>query len=265
MEVQQSLTHALVLLGRSHGVCVTFSLGITKVCKKAKEERAFPSRPKSGVPRALYFMETDIIQTVARYAEEIMGQEGFRYVSAVVANCKMLALELEALEESPASVDFDALVTAAYLHDISTVAHGYQNHHVKSAQMAVEFLREGDADTQRISKVEQAILTHTTAAPIEERNGDISEGQILYDADKLGRLSGLAVVTSLIEFGTRYPNQPVTSEVLAALLRHIEERFIELYHSIHTEPARTMARDKFNHSLAFLDGVIEHLSDATPV
>jgi hypothetical protein len=101
--------------------------------------------------------------------------------------------------------------------------------------------------------------------PVEERNAAISEGQVLYDADKLGRLSGLAVVTSLIEFGARYPNQAVTSEVLATILHHIEERFIELYQSLYTEPARTMARDKFNRSLAFLDGVIEHLSDATPV
>src|SRR6266571_8819480 len=81
-------------------------------------------------------METDIIQTVARYAEETMGHEGFRCVSAVVANCKMLALEMEALEENPVTLDPEALVIAAYLHDISTVMHGYQNHHVKSAQMA---------------------------------------------------------------------------------------------------------------------------------
>ena len=77
--------------------------------------------------------------------------------------------------------------------------------------------------------------------------------------------SCVAVVTSLIEFGARYPNQAVTGEVLAAILRHIEERFIELYQGLHTEPAHTMTRDKFNRSLAFLDGVIEHLSDATPV
>ena len=29
----------------------------------------------------------------------------------------------------------------------------------------------------------------------------LTEGRVLYDADKLGRLSGLAVVTSLIELG----------------------------------------------------------------
>ena len=213
----------------------------------------------------LCLMETNVIQAVARYAEETMGPEGFHYVSAIVANCKMLALEMEALEENPTTLDFDALVIAAYLHDISAVTHGYQNHHVKSAEMAVEFLREHNVEAERISKVEQAILMHTKVVPIEERSADISEGQVLYDADKLGRLSGLAVVTSLIEFGARYPHRAVTGEVLATILRHIEERFIELYQALYTEPARTMAQDKFNRSLAFLDGVIEHLSDATPI
>jgi hypothetical protein len=48
-------------------------------------------------------------------------------------------------------------------------------------------------------------------------------------------------------------------------LRHIEESFIELYQSLNTEPARDMAREKFGKVLDFLDGVIEHVSDATPV
>ncbi|GAC1397983.1 MAG: hypothetical protein NVS4B12_13670 [Ktedonobacteraceae bacterium] len=51
----------------------------------------------------------------------------------------------------------------------------------------------------------------------------------------------------------------------SAMLRHIEERIIDLYQSLNTEPARTMAKEKFNNTLAFLDGVIEHLSDATPI
>ncbi len=210
-------------------------------------------------------MDTKVLQAVARYAEDIMGAEGFRYVSAVVANCKMLAVQLEGVEEQAVTLDMDALVVAAYLHDISTVSHGYQDHHRKSAEMAVEFLRECDVPAEQIVRVEQALLTHTTVTPAKQRGGAITEGQVLYDADKLGRLSGLAVVTSLIEFGARYPNQAVTGEVLAAILRHIEERFIELYQSLYTPPAREMAQEKFSRSLAFLDGLIEHLSDATPV
>ncbi|GCF07600.1 HD domain-containing protein [Dictyobacter arantiisoli] len=212
-------------------------------------------------------MDTGIVQAVARYAEEVMGSEGFRYVSVVVANCKMLALELEVQQDEGSSftIDTDALTVAGYLHDISTIAHGFQNHQEKSAEMAVEFLRERDVSDEDVQKVEQAILTHLTVASPDGEDTQITEGKILYDADKLGRLSGLAVVTSLIEFGARYPNRAVTGDVLAAILRHVEERFIELYQSLHTPPAQEMARTKFSNTLAFLDGVIEHLSDATPV
>lgn len=210
-------------------------------------------------------MDTDIVQTVAQHVEEVMGAEGFRYVSAVVANCKMLALESETEGEDEQAIDLDALVIAAYFHDISTIAHGFQDHHSKSAEMAVEFLRAHEAPEECINKVEQAILSHTNAQAFEQKEDVPLENQLLYDADKLGRLSGLAVVTSLIEFGARYPNRAVTGDVLAAILRHIEERFIELYQSLNTDVAREMAREKFNRTVAFLDGVVEHLSDATPV
>ena len=207
-----------------------------------------------------------IIQATARYAEETLGGEGFRYASTVVANCKMLALQREAFDErDTTTVDMDALVLAAYLHDISTASQGFQQHHIASAQMAVEFLQAQQVAPELVQKVEQAILIHMTPRAAEQNDVSSLEGYILYDADKLGRLSGLAVVTSLIELGARYTNRAVTGDMLAAMLRHIEERFIDLYQSLNTEPARDMAREKFNSTLAFLDGVIEHLSDATPV
>jgi hypothetical protein len=216
-------------------------------------------------------MDTGVVSSVAQYAESVLGKERFRYISAVVANCKMLALELEAGEEEEGksdaqeTIDVEALIIAAYLHDISTVAHGFQEHHLKSAAMAVEFLRGLDVSAERIDTVEQAILAHTTAYASEEQEITPVEGRILYDADKLGRLSGLAVVTSLIEFGARYPDRAVTGDVLAAILRHVEERFVELYQSLYTPPAREMAQVKFGNTLAFLDGVIEHLVESTPV
>ncbi|MGI9059138.1 MAG: HD domain-containing protein [Ktedonobacteraceae bacterium] len=210
--------------------------------------------------------ESQVVPTVAQHVESVLGKEGFRYVSTVVANCKMLALELEATEDdTSASIDMEALIIAGYLHDISTSTHGYHDHHLQSAEMAVEFLRELNLPAERVEKVKQVILTHTTVFSPEQREDAPIEGRLLYDADKIGRLSGLAVVTSLIEFGARYPNRAVTGEVLAAILRHIEERFVELYQSLNTAPAREMAQEKFGSTLAFLDGVIEHLSDATPI
>ena len=42
-------------------------------------------------------------------------------------------------------------------------------------------------------------------------------------------------------------------------------RFVDLYQSLNTVPAQNLAKEKFGNTLAFLDGVIEHLSDATPI
>jgi HD superfamily phosphodiesterase len=210
-------------------------------------------------------MDNAIVQAVADHAETMLGKEGYRYISAVVANCKILALELEEQKEDISVLDMDALIIAAFLHNISTAEYGFLDHHLKSAEMAVEFLRKLAVPVNCITKVEQIILTHTRAGALSKQESIPLEGRILYDADKLGRLSGLAVVTSLIEFGARYPNRAVNAEILAAILRHIEERFVDLYQSLNTVPAHDMAKEKFGNTLAFLDGVIEHLSDATPV
>jgi HD superfamily phosphodiesterase len=177
----------------------------------------------------------------------------------------MLALEVESADKAERAPNTEALVIAAYLHNISTIEFGFQDHHIKSAEMAVAFLREHQAQDELITSVEKILLAHTTSLPAEERESQPLEARVLYDADKLGRLSGLSVVTSLIEFGARYPNRPMNSEVLCAILRHIEEKFVELFQSLNTEPARAMAREKFGNTLAFLDGVIEHLSDSTPI
>src|SRR6266496_3174740 len=191
-------------------------------------------------------IDMGVVSAAAQYVEEVLSKEGFRHVSAVVANCKMLVAEIEGQGEENSNIDLNALILAGYLHDISTAAQGFHDHQVKSAEMAVKFLQELDA-------------------PAEQRESIPLESRILYDADKLGRLSGLAIITSFIELGSRFPNRAVTGEVLAAILRHIEERFVELYQSLNTAPAREMAKTKFGNTLAFLDGVIEHLTDATPV
>lgn len=210
-------------------------------------------------------MDNAIVQAAADYAEKVLGKEGFNYICAVVANCRMLAAELDEGEADTDALDMEALIIAAYLHNISTTEFGFPDHHIKSAEMAVAFLRKLDAPEHCIIKVEQIILMHTNADTPGEQESIPLESRILYDADKIGRLSGLAVVTSLIEFGARYPNRAVNAEILAAILRHIEERFVDLYQSLNTVPAHNLAKVKFGNTLAFLDGVIEHLSDATPV
>src|SRR5260370_4470045 len=154
-------------------------------------------------------MESEVVQAVADYTESVLGQEGFRYISAVVATCKMLALELEGEGEEASKLHMEAMVLSAYSHMISTIELGFQDHHLRSAEMAVEFLEKQKAAEDLVSRVEEIILAHTTVLPAEERETLPLEARLIYDADKLGRLSGLPVVTSLIHFGPRYPNLTV--------------------------------------------------------
>lgn len=203
-------------------------------------------------------MEPELQDAIAQYVQEMLGPEGLVYASTTVANCKMLAVDQE-------GVDQDALVMAAYLHDISTGVYGKEEHHRRSAEMAAAFLREWGVPAERVAAVQAAIIVHSFAAPAEERDLVPIEGQILYDADKISRLGGLAVVTSLIELGAKYPDRTFTNEALSAILHHIEERYVELFQSLYTDTAKELCREKFGRTLAFLDGVLEQLTGSSEV
>lgn len=203
-------------------------------------------------------MGNDVLRSAAHHVETVLEPENFRYINMLVANCRLLALEVEA--EDAQKVALDALILAAYFHNISTATGESQHYHLQSARQAVIFLQRYPVPQQLIQQVEQAILWHTTAVSEEQRAVVPLEGQILYDANQLVRLSGLAVATSLIEFGAHNPDHPLTSEALVGLLREIEGRFHDLYQSLNTAPARRLAEDKFRGTIAFLEGVIEQLN-----
>jgi hypothetical protein len=58
-------------------------------------------------------MQPDLQDAIVQYVQEMIGAEGLLYVSKIVANCKMLAVDHP-------SVDLDSPVIAAYFQDIST-------------------------------------------------------------------------------------------------------------------------------------------------
>ena len=203
-------------------------------------------------------MESELQDAIRQYVLEMIGPEGLIYASKVVANCKMLAVDQP-------GVDMDALIMAAYLHDISTGVYGKQDHNRRSAEMAAAFLGEWGVPPETIACASQAILVHSFAAPASERDLVPIEAQILYDADKIGRLGGLAVVTSLIELGAKYPERTFTDEALSLVLHHVEERYVELFQSLYTDAAKELCREKFGRTLAFLDGVLEQLTGSSEV
>lgn len=86
-------------------------------------------------------------------------------------------------------VDYEALKLAAMFHDVDyhsagTFEENYQNHVEASVKVAKKFLEENDYPKERIKKVTEIMLDHST--PHRKKRGEAKtlEGKILYDSDK---------------------------------------------------------------------------------
>ena len=80
------------------------------------------------------------------------------------------------------NVDYEALKLAIIFHDIDYS--DYSTHPDNSADIAVSFLQKNNYPTDRIKKVKEIMLNHST--PHREKLGDakLLEGKIIYDSDK---------------------------------------------------------------------------------
>jgi len=103
-----------------------------------------------------------------------------------VENVMEKALEIAKTVEN---VDHELLILGVIFHDVdyhseSSYQENYRNHVENSAGVAEGFLKRNNYPKERISKLKQIILDHST--PYRKKFGDskITEGKILYDADK---------------------------------------------------------------------------------
>ena len=87
------------------------------------------------------------------------------------------------------NVDYELLKLGIIFHDIdynseSNFKENYKNHVENSIKVAEKYLKDNEYDKEKIKKVKQIILEHST--PHRKQYGDAKtkEGKILYDADK---------------------------------------------------------------------------------
>ena len=99
----------------------------------------------------------------------------WRHVEAVLKRALQIAKHFE-------NVDYEALKLAAFFHDIDYTA--YETHVENSIRVAQKFLRKNHYPEDRIKKVTEIMLNHST--PHRKKVGDakLLEGKIIYDADK---------------------------------------------------------------------------------
>ncbi|MFH1294906.1 MAG: HD domain-containing protein [Candidatus Aenigmatarchaeota archaeon] len=128
----------------------------------------------------------DIIKKSEEFAKEEYkkndSEHGWNHIAAV----RKRALELA---RNFRGVDIEILELAVIFHDIGyhqgrTAEERYTQHAENSVKTAERFLVKNRYPQDRIEKIKQAILDHST--PHRKRFGDAKsiEGKLIYDADK---------------------------------------------------------------------------------
>jgi len=99
--------------------------------------------------------------------------------------------------------DEEVVLLSAWMHDVGSIRHGRENHHVTGAKIAGEKLKELGYPNEKIELIKRCILNHRRSGD-KERN--TIEEQIIAEADALSHFDdfpGLIIAAFIYEGKTR--------------------------------------------------------------
>ncbi len=159
------------------------------------------------------------------------------HVKSVVKYSKLLAVKMKADEE--------ICEVAAWLHDIYQVRECVKkDHHLRSAEEAVDILKGFGYDEEKIERVRQCILTHSAGS---EDMPDSIEAKIVMVADALSHFDNFLRLTYIV-YNIRGQSFEDGKEWLVAKYKQCIEKV-----SLIPE-ARDMVEEKHKAILAVLNG-----------
>jgi len=85
--------------------------------------------------------------------------------------------------------DKEIILIAAWLHDIGSIIHGREDHHITSAKIAEQKLNELQYPTKRIELIKKCILNHRGS---QQNVRDSIEEQIIAEADVLSTFDNIS-------------------------------------------------------------------------
>jgi len=132
--------------------------------------------------------KTNIVEEVRKFVEEEckkpdahygIGCYLYHFVS-MHSYAKMLAEKLNA--------DLETVELAAWLHDIGSIIHGREKHHITGAEIAEKKLRELNYPEEKIKLIKECILCHRGSVNVEKKS---KEAQIIADADAMSAFDNI--------------------------------------------------------------------------
>ena len=203
-------------------------------------------------------MSTSIIEAAAKFAEAHYPPEGVPHIREMLNYCALFA--------EATGADREILIVTTYLHDVAAHLYSWEEHDVKSAEMACKFLKAQGYPADRSQRVVNAIMAHRLARQGADAENMELESKLIYDADKLARSMGMGIPQHLMELGAKSGGKPSLAEIAAAV-RAAQKQMEQTYKSLYTDVARNLARQSHENTRAFCESLIAlarlHPSSAT--
>ncbi len=176
-----------------------------------------------------YFVENECKKPSSKY-----GYEPFPFHFVPMVNyAEKLADELGG--------DKEIILIAAWLHDIGSIIHGREDHHITSAKIAEEKLKEFQYPVKKIELVKKCILNHRGS----QQNGRSSiEEQIIAEADVLSNFDNIAGI-----FKAAFVYEDKTQgEAKDSVRQKLERKWKQL----HFENSKKIIKPKFEAAMLLL-------------
>jgi len=191
----------------------------------------------------------DIVEEATAYARGTYAAGDWPHIMEVVTYSQQLATQTGADEE--------IVTLAAYFHDISRATMGPEEHNVKSAQIAREWLNQRGYPAERIERVAAAIIAHMRPVLGPERESVSLEERILYDADKTSRAQGIGLLGALARLGEEISWEDLGYEQLAEAIKRGRDVTQEAYRTLYTDAARELAGPGYERAIEFCDSLLQ--------
>lgn len=167
------------------------------------------------------FVKEECLNPSNNYGSEVY----FRHFEPTAKWAEKLADELGG--------DKEAVLIAAWLHDIGSILDGRKNHHLTGPKIAEEKLRELNYPQEKIELVKKCILNHRGSL---NNKRETLEEQIIAEADVISNFDNIAgiFVTALV-----YENK-TEAEAEKEVLEKLERKWKQL----HFEESRKLIKPK---------------------
>lgn len=181
-----------------------------------------------------------ILNEVKNFVEEECKKPGSKYGYEPFENHFIPVVHYAKLLGEKLNADLEIIELAGWLHDIGSIVHGRENHHITGAEIAEKKLKELGYAEDKIQKVKKCILNHRGSKPGEKTS---VEEQIIADADTIsnfGNIEGLFKAAYIFE-----------NLHQAEAKKSVRQKLINGWNKI-SEHAKELIKDKYEAAMLLL-------------